>query len=83
MQASKHPLGHSIRKKMNNGDLVSWKVWKVEDKKLKTIIFYGTILNIIVETRGQREVYVANILCSDNGETVQVNLLRLEKEETI
>ena len=40
MQASKHPLGHSIRKKMNNGDLVSWKVWKVEDKKLKTIIFY-------------------------------------------
>ena len=54
----------------------------VEDKKLQTLIYYGTILDIVVEMRGQREVYVANILCSNNGETVQVNLLRLEKEET-
>ena len=77
------PLGYSHRKNLKDGDLVSWKVWKVEDKKLQTLVHYGTILDIVIEMRGQREVYVANILCSDDGQTVQVNLLRLEKEETI
>ena len=67
---------------LNDGDLVSWKVWKVEDKKLQTIVYYGTILDIIIEKRGQRDVYVANILCSNDGQTIQVNLLRLEKQET-
>ena len=82
MKIPKKPLGYSHRQKLKNGDLVSWKVWKVEDKKLQTIIYYGTILDIIVEERGQREVFVANILCSNDGETIQVNLLRLVKEET-
>tara|TARA_R100000278_G_C5445330_1_gene155252 strand:- start:335 stop:586 length:252 start_codon:yes stop_codon:yes gene_type:complete len=78
----KKPLGYSIMKELNDGDLVSWKVWKVEDKKLQTIVYYGTILDIIIEKRGQRDVYVANILCSNDGQTIQVNLLRLEKQET-
>tara|TARA_Y100000114_G_C11728020_1_gene312027 strand:+ start:48 stop:299 length:252 start_codon:yes stop_codon:yes gene_type:complete len=82
MNPSKKPLGHTHKQHLNDGDLVSWKQWKVEDKKLQTIVFYGTILNITVEKRGQRDVYVANILCSSNGETIQVNLLRLQKEET-
>lgn len=82
MNPPKRPLGYTHRQKLKNGDLVSWKVWKVEDKRLQTIIYYGTILDIIVQERGQREVYVANILCSNDGQTIQVNLLRLEKEET-
>jgi len=82
MRAPQKPLGFSHRKNLNDGDLVSWKVWVVQDKKLETIVYYGTILDIIVQRRGQRDVYVANILCSNNGETIQVNLLRLEKEET-
>ena len=82
MLLDKKPLGYSIMKELNDGDLVSWKVWKVEDKKLQTIVYYGTILDIIIEKRGQRDVYVANILCSNDGQTIQVNLLRLEKQET-
>ena len=82
MRQDYKPLGYSHKKNLNDGDLVSWKVWMVEDKKLQTVIYYGTILDIVVQMRGKREVYVANILCSNNGETVQVNLLRLEKEET-
>jgi len=80
MKSAKPPLGYSHKKNLKNGDLVKWKTWKVIDKKLETVVNYGTILNIIVELRGQREVYVANILCSKTGETIQVNLLRLEKE---
>ncbi len=82
MRTPQKPLGFSHRKNLNDGDLVSWKVWAVQDKKLETIVYYGTILDIVVQKRGQRDVYVANILCSNNGETIQVNLLRLEKEET-
>jgi|TARA_B100000902_G_C26609265_1_gene574268 hypothetical protein len=82
MQPSKKPLGYSHKQNLSDGDLVRWKVWKVEDKKLQTVVCYGTILDIIVQNRGQRDVYVANILCSANGQTIQVNLLRLEKEET-
>ena len=77
------PLGYSHRKNLNNGDLVSWKNWKIVDKKLQTVINYGTILDIFIDIRGQREVYVANILCSKTGLTIQVNLLRLHKDETI
>ena len=83
MHREQKPLGFSHKKNLDNGDLVSWKNWKIEDKKLETVVNYGTILDIFVETRGQREVYVANILCSKSGQTIQVNLLRLEKEETI
>ena len=82
MKPSARPLGYSHKQNLNDGDLVSWKVWKVEDKRLQTVVCYGTILDIIIEKRGQREVYVANILCSIDGQTIQVNLLRLEKEET-
>jgi len=82
MQANKRPLGYTHKQNLNDGDLVSWKVWKVEDKRLQTIVCYGTILDIIIQKRGQRDVYVANILCSVDGQTIQVNLLRLEKEET-
>ncbi len=82
MESSRKPLGYSHRQNLSDGDLVSWKVWKVEDKKLQTVIYYGTILDIIIQKRGQRDVYVANILCSSDGQTIQVNLLRLEKEET-
>ena len=83
MKGSKKPLGYSHKQNLQNGDLVSWKIWKVVDKKLQTIVNYGTILNIFVEIRGHREVYVANVLCSKSGETIKVNLLRLEKERTI
>jgi len=83
MLSSKKPLGYSHKENLKDGDLVSWKNWKVEDKKLQTIVNYGTILDIFVEKRGQREVYVANILCSKTGQILQVNLLRLDKEETI
>ena len=79
MKSNTKPLGFSHKKNLKNGDLVNWKVWKVIDKKLETIINYGTILDIFVETRGQREVYVASVLCSKTGETIEVNLLRLEK----
>lgn len=83
MFTSKEPLGYTHKRNLDNGDLVSWKTWKVEDKKLQTVRNYGTILDIFVETRGHREVYVANILCSNSAKVIQVNLLRLEKEETI
>ena len=76
---NKKPLGYSQRKNLNNGDLVTWKTWMIVEKKLQTITNYGTILNIKVETRGQREVYVASILCSKTGKTINVNLLRLDK----
>ena len=82
MNINKEPLGYSQKKKLNNGDLVTWKTWQVVDKKLQTIINYGTILDIIIEKRGEREIYIANILCSKTGKTIQVNLLRLDKEET-
>ena len=82
MIIDKEPLGYTKRKILKNGDLVSWKLWKIVDKKLETLINYGTILNIYTEMRGQREVYVANILCSKTGKTIQVNLLRLYKEDT-
>lgn len=76
----KEPLGYTIKNKLKNGDLVTWKTWKVIEKKLQTIKNYGTILDIEIETRGQREVYVAQILCGESGKTIRVNLLRLEKE---
>ena len=82
MKSNNEPLGYSVREILDNGDLVSWKTWQVINKKLETIINYGTILNIFIEKRGQREVYVADILCSKTGKTIQVNLLRLYKEET-
>ena len=82
MKTKSEPLGYSIEANLSNGDLVSWKTWQVIDKKLETIINYGTILNIFIEKRGQREVYVADILCSKTGKTIQVNLLRLCKEDT-
>ena len=80
MKSPSEPLGFSQKKNLNNGDLVSWKTWQVIDKKLQTITNYGTILDIFVEERGQRDVYVANILCSKTGKTIQVNLLRLDKQ---
>jgi hypothetical protein len=83
MNCPKEPLGHSQKKKLKNGDLVSWKNWQVIDKKLQTIINYGTILDIAVEEMGGREIYIADILCSKTGDTIRVNLLRLEKERTI
>ena len=79
---NKEPLGYTQRKILNNGDLVTWKTWKVEDKKLQTITNYGTILNIEIETRGHREIYVASVLCSNTGKTISVNLLRLDKDKT-
>ena len=82
METDNEPLGYTKKKILKNGDLVSWKTWQIIEKKLETIINYGTILNIITELRGQREVYVANILCSKTGKTIQVNLFRLCKEET-
>ena len=83
MKLSEHPLGYTNKKTLNDGDLVTWKNWKIVEKKLVTEVNYGTILEIYVEMRGQREVYVANILCSNTGDTITVNLLRLEKKETI
>ena len=82
MELPKEPLGHTKMKSLKNGDLVSWKMWRIVDKKLETLVNYGTILNIYTEIRGQREVYVANILCSNTGDTIKVNLLRLTKEDT-
>jgi hypothetical protein len=55
----------------------------IKEKQLTTVVSYGTILDIIVKMRGQREVYIAQILCSNTGTTIEVNLLRLVKEETI
>ena len=49
MKTNKKPLGYSHKKNLADGDLVSWKVWKVIDKKLQTIVNYGTILNVFVE----------------------------------
>ena len=80
MKVTKEPLGYSQKAILSNGDLVTWKTWKVIDKKLQTIKNYGTILDIVIEMRGQREVYVAHILCGETGKTIHVNLLRLEKE---
>jgi hypothetical protein len=80
MLIPKEPLGYSRKQNLENGDLVSWKTWQVIDKKLQTIINYGTILNIAIEKRGQREIYVANVLCSKTGKTIHVNLLRLDKQ---
>lgn len=82
MRLNEHPLGYSNKKILQNGDLVTWKNWKIVEKKLLTEVNYGTILQIYTEMRGQREVYVAEILCSNSGETITVNLLRLEKKET-
>ena len=79
MDTPKSPLGFTKKKNLDNGDLVSWKTWQVIDKKLQTIINYGTILDIYIQERGQRDVYIANILCSKSGKTIQVNLLRLDK----
>jgi hypothetical protein len=79
----KKPLGYTRKKELNNGDLVSWKNWMIKEKQLTTVVSYGTILDIIVKMRGQREVYIAQILCSNTGTTIEVNLLRLVKEETI
>tara|TARA_B100000287_G_C20134259_1_gene583501 strand:+ start:77 stop:319 length:243 start_codon:yes stop_codon:yes gene_type:complete len=80
MNTKKEPLGYTQKKDIHDGDLVTWKTWQVIDKKLQTIINYGTILEIYTENRGQREVYVASILCSKTGKTIQVNLLRLDKK---
>ena len=80
MTHNKEPLGYSQKQKLKNGDLVTWKTWKVIDKKLETVVNYGTILDIITEMRGQREIYMANILCSKTGKTIQVGLLRLDKK---
>jgi len=80
MKSPIEPLGFSQKKNLNNGDLVSWKTWQIIDKKLQTITNYGTILDIFTQERGQREVYVANILCSKTGKTIRVNLLRLDKQ---
>jgi len=76
----KKPLGYTQKKHLKNGDLVTWKTWQVIDKKLQTIINYGTILKIFEELRGQREVYIADVLCSKTGKTIQVSLLRLDKQ---
>ena len=80
MKHKKKPLGYTQKEKLKNGDLVTWKTWQVVDKKLETITNYGTILEIFSEMRGQREVYVASVLCSKTGKTIQVNLLRLDKK---
>jgi len=80
---NKQPLGYTRKKELDNGDLVSWKNWMIKDKQLTTVVSYGTILDIVVRMRGQREVYIAQILCSNTGTTIEVNLLRLVKEETI
>ena len=82
MRLNEHPLGYTNKKILQNGDLVTWKNWKIVEKKLLTEVNYGTIFEIYTEMRGQREVYVAQILCSKSGETITVNLLRLEKKET-
>ena len=82
MNPPEEPLGYTKMKYLKNGDLVSWKMWRIIDKKLETLISYGTILNINTDLRGQREVYVADILCSDTGALIKVNLLRLTKEDT-
>jgi len=74
------PLGYSQKQNLKNGDLVTWKTWQVIDKKLQTITNYGTILDILIETMGTREIYTADILCSKTGKTIQVNLLRLDKQ---
>jgi len=80
MIPNKEPLGYSQVKKLKNGDLVTWKTWVIVDKNLTTVINYGTILQICTELRGQREIYVADILCSKTGKTIQVNVLRLDKK---
>ena len=73
-------LGASRATNLTPGDIVSWKTWQIIEKKLETIINYGTILNIYTEMRGQREVFVADVLCSKTGKTIKVNLLRLYKK---
>ena len=80
MKSGDEPLGYTKKKTLDDGDLVSWKTWQIIEKKLETIINYGTILHIYTEMRGHREVFVADILCSNTGKTIKVNLLRLYKE---
>ena len=60
-----------------------WKCWKVQEKKLHSLDIFGIILNIEVEKRTGREIYVAYILRSDTDSVEKVNVLRLKKKETI
>ena len=83
MSDDKKPLGHSIVKNLNKGDLVTWKVWKVQDKKLNSLDIIGIVLSIETEKRTGREIYVAYILRSDSNEIEKINVLRLKKKETI
>ena len=83
MNSNKKPLGHSIVENLTKGDLVTWKVWKVEDKKLNSVDAFGIILDIDTEKRTGREIYVAYILRSDSDEIEKINVLRLKKKETI
>ena len=50
------------------------EIQKVIDKKLQTITNYGTLLETFIEIRGQREVYVAKVLCSKSGQEIEINL---------
>ena len=82
MKNENNPFGYTKIGKFNNGDLVQWKTWAIIDKKVHSIVNYGTILNIYNEKHGARNVCMAKILCSKTTNILSISLLRLDKEET-
>lgn len=79
MSPSNKPFGYSMREYFNVGDLVQWKIYKVDGltNDIEPNLMHGIITKIFRQQFGGRMVWIAKIFEATTAEYFEVNLLTL------
>tara|TARA_R110000796_G_scaffold40816_1_gene101004 strand:- start:591 stop:845 length:255 start_codon:yes stop_codon:yes gene_type:complete len=79
MSQSNKPFGYSMRECFNVGDLVQWKIYRVDGKTndVDPNSMHGIITKIFRQHFGGRTVWVAQIFEATTAKYFEVNLLTL------
>ena len=79
---NKNAFGESLSADMKIGLLVSWSEWMIADNDLVEVIYYGTIVEKIKKTEGNRPICIIKVACSRTGDIISLNPFQLRVEET-
>ena len=79
MSQSNKPFGYSMRELFNVGDLVQWKIYRVDGStnNVTPNKMHGIITKIFRQQFGGRTVWIAKIFEATTAQFFEVNLLTL------
>ena len=79
MSQRNKPFGYSMREHFNVGDLVQWKIYRVDGNSndVTPSKMHGIITKIFRQQFGGRSVWIAKIFEATTAQFFEVNLLTL------